>query len=117
MQDGPLRFTKTSPDGKTLMMGVHVDDGLLVCDTAKQKDDLFKAMNKHFGVKDMGFPTSLLGCQYEKRHNGIAMHQEEYINEILRRCDFQECKPVPAPAVKDPTKTTGGNTPTWLIDS
>ncbi len=71
----PCVFTKTTPDGKTLMMGVHVDDGLLVCDTVKQKDDLFKAMNKHFGVKDMGFPTSLREAPRRHRNAPGGVYQ------------------------------------------
>ena len=67
-------------------------------------------------MKDIGFPKSLLGCQYEKKPNGIAMHQEEYINELLRRCDFQDCKSAPTPAVKRPEEASG-SLPEKLIKS
>jgi hypothetical protein len=35
------------------------------------------------------------------------MHQEEYINELLRRCDFDDCNPVSTPAIKHPEQASG----------
>ena len=65
----------------------------------------------------MGFPSTLLGCQYERTPDGhIAMHQEAYINELLRRCAFTNCNPVSTPAVKHPEKA-GGAEPSSLIKS
>ena len=61
----PCVFAKhRGNDRKPLLVGIHVDDGIFVCDTKKQKDDLFAHLGKHFGIKDIGFPKSLLGCQY-----------------------------------------------------
>ncbi len=114
----PCVFVREEPGGKRpSLVAVHVDDGILVCDDKDVKTRLYEGFSKHFKVKDLGFPKSLLGCQYERKTNGdIFMHQEEYIREVLKRCDFTECNPVATPAIKHPEKS-GGASPSRLINS
>ncbi len=78
---------------RDLQIGVHVDDGILVCNSREQKQKVFAGLSKHFKLKDIGFPRSLLGCQYEQTPQGIRMHQTEYVQELLTRCDFGELQP------------------------
>ncbi len=98
---------------KSVFMSMRI----LICDNTEQKRKVFEGLSKHFKLKDIGFPKSLLGCQYERTPQGIRMHQTEYIQELLARCDFVNCNPCKTPALADPTTSGGGARPTQLIKS
>ena len=46
----PCVFKPQSSGRLPLCVAVHVDDGILVCDSVQQKDALYNGMQKHFGM-------------------------------------------------------------------
>ena len=42
-------------------------------------------------------PLGLLGCKVEQEPGKVRLHQEKYCNDILKRFQHSECKPISTP--------------------
>ena len=63
----PCVFIKARPGQKLLSIGVHVDDGILVCDTFHQKDELFKGIEQAFWREGYRFPQVSSGLPVREK--------------------------------------------------
>lgn len=101
-----LGFKSTSADpcvyrstrGKDCMIVVtYVDDMLLASSCLKWLAELKLMLNKHFDVKDLGKVKQCLGMEFSQKDNVIEISQKNFIEEILRKYEMQESKPVTTP--------------------
>ncbi|KAL9308947.1 putative RNA-directed DNA polymerase [Arabidopsis thaliana] len=65
-------------DGKTLYLLLYVDDILLTGSDQSLLEDLLKALNNRFSMKDLGPPRYFLGIQIEDYSDGLFLHQTAY---------------------------------------
>ena len=84
-------------DGKTLYLLLYVDDILLTGSDQSLLEDLLKALNNRFSMKDLGPPRYFLGIQIEDYSDGLFLHQTAYASEILHHAGMSDCNPMPTP--------------------
>jgi hypothetical protein len=80
-----------------LMLTVHVDDGLAACNDPDTYQEFLDALRKDFDLSDSGELTWLLGCKVEQRPGRVRLHQEKYCNDVLKRFQHSDCKPISTP--------------------
>ena len=54
-------------------------------------------MSKRFNMSMLGELKFFLGLQINQKEDGIEIHQQKYIRDILRKYDMDQCKPFPTP--------------------
>lgn len=80
-----------------LIVGVHVDDMLIVGEAARIAQ--FKAcLLKVMKIKDLGEANLILSVRVRREKNGsVTIDQTNYIEEILKELDQEDCYVHPAP--------------------
>lgn len=89
-------YVKSAED-MFLILVLYVDDMLL---TGPQKVHIaaFKAELQHrFEMSDLGPLHYYLGIQFMQTSGGIYLQQSMYIQKLLQKFSFQDCKPVATP--------------------
>jgi hypothetical protein len=88
-------------NGTTVWLLLYVDDGIVVTDSIDEYEELVKILRSAFDVKDLGDLSYILGIQvkYTENGNGVSIHQEKYLKEILEGCGMLNCKPTSTPLV------------------
>jgi transposase InsO family protein len=92
--------------GSRMLIGLHVDDGLLLGNNAAIKTMIGK-LKAEFEIKDVGsllpgVTLKFLGMELLRQSGpkiGIVMRQERYALSILDRFGMRNCKPVASPMV------------------
>nr|GEX97808.1 hypothetical protein [Tanacetum cinerariifolium] len=99
-----------SLDFKDIMLvQVYVDD-IIFGSTRKDWCDEFETlMQSEFEMSSMGPLTFFLGLQVDQRPDGIFIHQEKYVVDILRKFDLANSKLVSTPF--EPQKIREKNVP------
>ena len=84
-----------------LILSVYVDDLLIaspdLSDLTKFKQDF----RKTFPIKDMGDVSWLLGTAIDRTPDGIFLHQQKYIHDLLHRFNLQDSHPAKTPMTPD----------------
>jgi hypothetical protein len=77
-----------------VMMGIHVDDSILVHNDPKLCETVVKQLSAEFEIKDLGEPRLLLGmCVHRTSPTGpISLDQHLYVEELLKRLNMSQCK-------------------------
>ena len=83
--------------GIIMFVLVYVDDIIVASSTEKATTALLKDLNKEFALKDLGDLHYFLGIEVTKVSNGIILTQEKYANDLLKRVNMSNCKPVSTP--------------------
>nr|GEU85522.1 hypothetical protein [Tanacetum cinerariifolium] len=88
--DKTLFIKKDSKD--IMLVQVYVDD-IIFGSTRKDWCEEFKTlMQSEFEMSSMGPLTFFLGLQVDQRPDGIFIHQEKYIADILKKFDLDNSK-------------------------
>nr|GEZ93564.1 putative ribonuclease H-like domain-containing protein [Tanacetum cinerariifolium] len=75
-----------------MLVQVYVDD-IIFSSTRKDWCEEFKTlMQSEFEMSTMGPLTFFLGLQVDQRPNGIFIHQEKYVADILKKFDLDNSK-------------------------
>nr|GEX52821.1 ribonuclease H-like domain, reverse transcriptase, RNA-dependent DNA polymerase [Tanacetum cinerariifolium] len=83
-------YTKTSKDS-TLLIGVYVDD-LIIIGAPKKKIDKFKAqMEEKFKMSDLGLLAYYLGIEVTQTNVDISIKQSAYASKILKEVGMLDC--------------------------
>jgi hypothetical protein len=95
-------FTKRV-DGKVLYVCLYVDDVLYTGDDGLMEQ--FKAdINKRFKVRHLDATTFLgLSIKYDRAKGVLTLGQWQYVEKVLKRFGFWDCKPRDTPMAKDRT--------------
>lgn len=90
-----------STEDKTIIIAIYVDDGLAI---TKDKEKLFKVLNhleKEFKIKVYEKPKNYIGFEVKRNEKGILLHQQNYIEKLLRKFNMFDSKPVSTPCNTD----------------
>lgn len=74
-----LKTTSTS----IVIVAVYVDDILVTGDNQDEIADLKRFLDDQFRIKDLGQIHFFLGLDFNQIHNGMIIHQQKYIKELL----------------------------------
>ena len=93
--------------GKLAVIGVHVDDSLLVFQDQNLCTRFLKFLEKKIKFKDLGPVKSALGIAFRVGRDGVTLCQSKYTQSILTELGFDRCNPAPTPAsTEDPLATS-----------
>ena len=82
----PCVFTYTSPTGSRLIVGVYVDDCVILHKPGADIDQFRNAFFQRWEATDEGHMTDLLSVQIERGNDGcITLHQQPYIEAMAAR--------------------------------
>jgi hypothetical protein len=99
----PCVFYKRNPEGKLVILGIHVDDTLLA-GSKDDLDELIHAIRSKFKITEDKEALTYLGFQIRRRAEGsFEITQPEKIHRTLEVLDMLECNPVSTP--KSPRST------------
>lgn len=80
-----------------LIVAIYVDDGIIFTRKMDEARDIMEKMRERFEVH-LVTSSTFLGFQIHRRDDGgIALHQTNYINTLLKRFNMEDCKPVDCP--------------------
>jgi hypothetical protein len=110
-------FVKRWTDGRLLVLGVYVDDCMLMGSSQKLMNEFKKRINGRYSLTDLGPCHWHLGIKIERNdeEGTMALSQTTYIDSILARFNFDEAKPTAIPI--DPNRPLlKSQCPTKLAD-
>jgi len=80
-----------------MFMLIYVDDIIVVSSRPEAVTVLLRDLHSEFPLKDLGDLHYFLGIEVSETSNGIILTQEKYVNDLLRRVNMADCKPVSTP--------------------
>lgn len=80
-----------------MFMLIYVDDIIVVSSRPEAVTALLQDLHSEFPLKDLGNLHYFLGIEVSETSNGIILTQEKYVNDLLRRVNMADCKPVSTP--------------------
>ncbi|KAJ9544551.1 LOW QUALITY PROTEIN: hypothetical protein OSB04_024258 [Centaurea solstitialis] len=93
----PCVFIKKTTSGYVII-AVYVDD-LNIIGTHKEINEVIMLLKGEFEMKDLGKTKYCLGLQIEHMHNGILVHQSNYVEKVLKRFNMDKANPLSTPMV------------------
>ena len=96
VKSDPCIYIKKS-DGKQTIIGVFVDDCLVISDCGGQIEDLVKNLKQRYNVSDLGRPTQFLGMEVSYHDDCIQLSQERYIGDLLKKFKLENSNPSSTP--------------------
>lgn len=97
MADQCIYFYVT--DSKILIVAIYVDDILVFSNDVQAEQSLVNELNERFNMKDLGHVSSVLGIRVtrDRKAGVISLDQMQYIADVLKRFNMDECKSASAP--------------------
>lgn len=84
-------------DKKTVIIGLHVDDGIMIGSNEEEMNQLLEELRDNFEMTFINEPTSFLGIEIEKCSDGIKLKQSSYIDTTLKRFGMENAKEAQTP--------------------
>ena len=82
---------------KGVIICLYVDD-MLIFGIDSESIELTKLLlSSNFDMKDMGLADVILGIKIIKNENGLVLTQSHYIEKILKKFYYYDCKSVSTP--------------------
>jgi histone deacetylase 1/2 len=85
---------------------VYVDDIILVSSSVAATDLVVLALSSDFAVKDLGKLHYFLSLEVTYPQDGLALNQQKYSQDILRRAGMLDCKAATTPMSSTETIST-----------
>uniref|UniRef100_A0A5S6QMP8 Reverse transcriptase Ty1/copia-type domain-containing protein n=1 Tax=Trichuris muris TaxID=70415 RepID=A0A5S6QMP8_TRIMR len=84
---------------KTLIVGICVDDLIILSNDKQTSKDLKAALQKQFEMKDLGEAHWCLGMRIvcDKEHKRLSIDQERHIDQMLETFGMTDCKVAKTP--------------------
>jgi hypothetical protein len=92
-------YIQRRKEGLTVMV-VWVDDILSASTDDDLNDQLEADLRKFVEVKSLGQPSMILGMKLQQYDHKIQLSQSHYINEILKKFNFEDIQPTNTPMDK-----------------
>lgn len=97
-----LKCSKMDPciyhgDELNLIIAIYVDDFLIFYKNEEKLNNIKKLLSKKFRMKDIGVAKGCLGIRIDQAKDGINIDQQNYTEEILKRFQMDDCKPMNTP--------------------
>lgn len=90
-------YVMNSKDSGMLIICLYVDDLLLTGSDPEEIKEFKLTLNQEFEMTDLGELSYFLGLEFVKTEEGMIMHQQKYVLEILDRFGLIECKSISNP--------------------
>ena len=88
----------TQNDGKiTTIVAIYVDDLIVASNDELRLQQLKENLKKSFDMKDLGKISYCLGIKFNQNKEEITMSQRKYTQEILKKFNMENCKPISTP--------------------
>ncbi|KAK1647556.1 hypothetical protein QYE76_065361 [Lolium multiflorum] len=94
----------------TMYLLVYVDDIILVSSSVAATDRLIVALGSEFALKDLGKLHYFLGLEVTYPGNGLALSQQKYSHDLLRRAGMLDCKAAITPMSSTEILSVDGGT-------
>lgn len=93
----PSLYVKKEGAHDFLIVSLYVDDLIYTGTTAKLVEEFKYSMMKEYEMTDLGLMKYFLGIQVKQSENGIFISQEKYVEDLLKKFNMLNCKPVATP--------------------
>jgi hypothetical protein len=80
-----------------LLVQIYVDDIIFFCSSHSLVSSFQAMMENEFQMSMMGEITFFLGIQVKQTKQCMFIHQAEYMNDLMKKFNMAELKPVPTP--------------------
>ena len=80
-----------------LLVQVYVDDIIFGSTNVSLVDSFKETMSKHFNMSLLGELNYFLGLQVVQKDEGIEVHQQKYVQDILKKYSMDQVKSFPTP--------------------
>ncbi|KXJ68982.1 hypothetical protein RP20_CCG000687 [Aedes albopictus] len=82
-----------------VILVLYVDDILLACSSMKVLETVKRLLSREYEMKDIGDIKHFLGMKVERnlKEGRMKISQRNYLEELLRRFEMFECKPISTP--------------------
>ncbi|CAM8878063.1 unnamed protein product [Rhodiola kirilowii] len=81
---------------------VYVDDIVITGNSATHVQKFIALLGERFSLKDLGTLSYFLGVEVARTSLGLTLTQHKYINDLLRRVNMLDAKPVSTPMADKP---------------
>lgn len=92
----PCLYTKFEGNLK-IIIALFVDDFFVFYNCKETVNSLVNDLSSKFKIKNLGELKQCLGMRVKISKNKICLDQEQYIDNLLKRFNMLECKPVKTP--------------------
>ena len=92
----PCLFTKKI-NGALVVLALYVDDFFLFSDSVKAADLVASMLEEKVSIRNLGEIREYLGIRVRRSGNCIMLDQSTYIERVIERFNYQNCKPVSSP--------------------
>ena len=76
-------------EDRTIMLAIHVDDGLLVGTDKEMLNFLLENLKQNFEMTEIEEPTSFLGIELERNNGYLKLLQSSYIQQLLKKLSHE----------------------------
>ena len=80
-----------------LILCLYVDDLIYTGNNSQMMEEFKKAMMQKYEMTDLGLMRYFLGMQVKQRPRQIFISQEKYVDDLLKKFNMQDCKPLATP--------------------
>ena len=77
---------------------LYVDDILIGCQSKSFISKIKSYLSKTNDMKDLGKANEFLGINIVQNYDGIFIHQSNFVESLLKRFNFSDCRPISTPA-------------------
>jgi hypothetical protein len=81
----------------TIFILIYVDDIIITASQPSAISELLQLLRMDFAVKDLGNLHYFLGVEVQHTNSGLFLSQRRYIEDLLRRTNMHEAKPISSP--------------------
>ena len=81
-------------DKITTIVAIYVDDLIVASNDELRLQQLKENLKKSFDMKDLGKISYGLGIKFNQNKDEITMSQRKYTQEILKKLNMENCKPI-----------------------
>jgi hypothetical protein len=93
----PCLYVLHGDDGY-IAITIYVDDIISIDNNTKLREEIVEKMRARFKITDLGTAKWILGMEIIQHNNRIAISQEKYIRDMLKKFKMEECNTTPLPA-------------------
>lgn len=90
-------FIRHSPEGKTTILIVYVDDIILTGDDLSEMKNLKNQLASELKIKDLGHLKYFLGMKVARSKEGIMVSHRKYVLDLLKETGTSGSHPAETP--------------------
>ena len=90
-------FIANSGNDIKCILALYVDDILISCSSDSFLKKLKSKLMNEYKMKDLGEVKQFLGVNVEQNENDIFIHQANFVQGLLQKFQFENCKPMGTP--------------------